>query len=335
MPARRRVLLVHVLADPGAVSLRPRCASRDVPGSQGPPRGPGAGVGRHSGRSAAPAALSAGPRQGRVGAGELGRGRRDDRGRARAHHQGVRAGPRRRLLADPGDVDGVVRGRVPVRRIDRRCDDVVLRLVRRPAGGLAAGVRRSDRRAGVRGLVGRRVFGDVGLQCPGHPHPRRTLDGRGPLPRNESGQRQPRLRRQHQVRRRVDAVCGGHRRGAGDGDGARHSVGVLRAQPGSVLRRLCAAVHRSAVPGQAGGTRRRVGARQEPHRRRSRSGRRELRVQAGAAGRGDRHRRGAEGLVGIPLRRRRCGQVEPRTRRPGTGFDRRGGAGAPDTGRPR
>ena len=86
----------------------------------------------------------------------------------------------------------------------------------------------------------------------------------------------------------------GHRRGAGDGDGSRHPVGMLRAQPGSVLRRLRAAVHRSAVPGQAGGTRRRAGARQEPDRRRSRSGRGERRVQTGAAGRGDRHRRGAE-----------------------------------------
>ena len=104
----------------------------------------------------ASASLSAGPRQGRVGAGELGRGHRADRGRARAHHQDLRAGSGCRLLADPGDVDGVVRGRVPVRRADRRGDDVVLRLVRRPAGGLAAGVRRSDRCAGVRGLVGRR-----------------------------------------------------------------------------------------------------------------------------------------------------------------------------------
>ena len=54
------------------------------------------------------------------------------------------------------------------------------------------------------------------------------------------------------------------------------------------------------------------------------AGRGERRVQTGAAGRGDRHRRGAEGLAGIPLRRRRCGQVEPGSRRPGTGFDRRG-----------
>ena len=38
----------------------------------------------------------------------LGRGHRDDRRRARAHHQALRARPGGRLLADPGDVDGVV-----------------------------------------------------------------------------------------------------------------------------------------------------------------------------------------------------------------------------------
>ena len=95
--------------------VRPRRAGRDVPGSQGPAGRPGAGVGRYPGRSAAPASLPSGPRQGRVGAGELGRGHRADRGRARAHHQDLRAGSGCRLLADPGDVDGVVCGRVPVR----------------------------------------------------------------------------------------------------------------------------------------------------------------------------------------------------------------------------
>ena len=53
--------------------------------------------------------------------------------------------------------------------------------------------------------------------------PGRALDGRGPLPRNQSRQRQPGLRRQHQVRRRMDAVRAGHRRRDGDGDGPRRS----------------------------------------------------------------------------------------------------------------
>ena len=145
----------------------------------------------------------------------------------------LRPGPGRRLLADPGDVDGQPRGGIPVRRTARRGDDVVLRLVCRPAGGLAAGVRRPDRRAGVRRLVGCVVPDDVGLQRPGHPHARRSLDGRGALPRHQGGQRQPRLRRQHQVRRRMDAVRGRHRRRAGDGDGPRHPVGILCAATAS------------------------------------------------------------------------------------------------------
>ena len=63
--------------------------------------------------------------------------------------------------------------------------DVVLRLVRRPAGRVAAGVRRPDRRARVRRLVERHLPADVGLQRPGHPHPGRALDGRGALPGHE------------------------------------------------------------------------------------------------------------------------------------------------------
>ena len=41
LPPRRRVLLVHLLADPGPLPVRPRRAGRDVPGGQGPARRPG------------------------------------------------------------------------------------------------------------------------------------------------------------------------------------------------------------------------------------------------------------------------------------------------------
>ena len=271
LPTRRCVLLVHLFAHPGALPLRPRCAGGDVPGGQGTAGRSGAGVGGHPIRSRASPPLSQCPRQGRAGPGELGRSHRDDRRGACAHHQDLWPRPGRRLLTDSGDVDGQPCGGIAVRRTARRGDDVVLRLVRRPAGGIATSVRRPDRCAGVRGLVGRRVFDDVGLQRPGHPHARRALDGRGPLPRHQGGQCEPRLRRQHQVRRRVDAVCGGHRRGAGDGDGPRHSDGILREEACSVLRRLCAPLHRSSLPGQAGAARRLPGSRKEPHRSRSRS----------------------------------------------------------------
>ena len=122
----------------------------------------------------------------------LGRGRRDRRRRARAHDQDLRPGPRRGLLPDPGDVDGVALRRHPVHPAHRRGDDVVLRLVRRPARGQPAGVRRPDRRAGVRRLVGRHLPDDVGLERPGHPHPGRALDGRGPLPGHEGRRGRPR-----------------------------------------------------------------------------------------------------------------------------------------------
>ena len=176
-----------------------------------------------------------------------------------------------RLLADPGDVDGVVRRRVPVHRADRRGDDVVLRLVRRPAGGLAAGVRRPDRCAGVRGLVGRVVSDDVGLQRPGHPHARRALDGRGSLPRNESASASAPTT----PTTRSSPTSGCRARRAPTARSAMAMGHVILSecfvqQAGSVLRRLCAALHRSAVPGQARGARRCAGAREEPHRRRPR-----------------------------------------------------------------
>ena len=155
LPARGGLLLVHLLAHPGALPLRPRRPGRDVPRGQGPARRPGAGLRRRRGGPGAAPPLPAGPRQGRPGAGLLAGGDRDRRRRAREHHQDLRPGPLRRLLADPGDVDGLARRRHPLHPADRRGDDVLLRLVRRPARGQPAGVRRPDRRPGVRGLVGR------------------------------------------------------------------------------------------------------------------------------------------------------------------------------------
>ena len=58
---------------------------------------------------------------------------RDRRRRARPHDQEVRPRPGRRLLAHPGDVDGLARLRRPVREPHRRLDAELLRLVRRPA----------------------------------------------------------------------------------------------------------------------------------------------------------------------------------------------------------
>ena len=61
LPARRGVLLVHLLADPGALPVRPRRAGRDVPRGQGPAGRPGAGLGGHPGRPASAAAATSRP----------------------------------------------------------------------------------------------------------------------------------------------------------------------------------------------------------------------------------------------------------------------------------
>ena len=125
------------------------------------------------------------------------------------------------------------------------------------------------------------------------------------------------LRRQREVRRRVAAGPAGHRRRAGDGDGPRHPQGVLRRPDHAAVRRLRVALHRPAVPGHAGAGRRwRLPAGQVRHRRRPRA-----RPTREAAFRpvlwDDRHRRagGAQRVARAPVRRGRRRQVEPRPRR--------------------
>ena len=80
---------------------------------------------------------------------------------AAAHVHTIKAyGPDRcaGFSPDPGDVHGLARRRDPLHPADRRGDDVLLRLVRRPPRGQPAGLRRPDRRPGVRGLVGRHAI---------------------------------------------------------------------------------------------------------------------------------------------------------------------------------
>ena len=107
-------------------------------------------------------------------------------------------------------------------------DPLLLRLVRGPSALLAAGLRRPDRRAGVRRLVQRRLPDDLGDEPADDAHARRPLHDRGALPRPEGRRRLARLRRAHQVRRPLAGRRAGQRRGAGDGDGPRDPEGVLR-----------------------------------------------------------------------------------------------------------
>ena len=89
LPARRGLLLVHLLPHPGPLPVRPRRAGGDVPRGEGPARRPGAGLGRRRRRPGEAPPLPAGPRQGRARAGLVGRGGRDRRRRARPHDQGA------------------------------------------------------------------------------------------------------------------------------------------------------------------------------------------------------------------------------------------------------
>ena len=149
---RRELQLVPLQRQPGEDAAGARPADEDLApaardddadkGVGGDPAGPGA-----AGRLCDP------PRQGRPRARALGRGDRDHRGRERLHGQDLRPRPRLRLLADPGDVDGQLRRRLALSQPARRHLHVVLRLVLRPAAGLADDLGRADRRAGIGRLV--------------------------------------------------------------------------------------------------------------------------------------------------------------------------------------
>ena len=112
LPARRRVLLVHLLAHPGALPVRPRRAGGDVPGGEGPARRPGARRGPRS---------STDPDKRRRYQSARGKGGHvrvswDEAVEivAAAHVHTIKAyGPDRiaGFSPDPGDVDGQPRGR--------------------------------------------------------------------------------------------------------------------------------------------------------------------------------------------------------------------------------
>ncbi len=75
----------------------------------------------------------------------------------------------------------------------------------------------------------------------------------------------PGLRRQHQVRRRVDGTASGHRRRTRHGDGPRHPQRVLHRATSPALRRLRQEVQRPALPRDPEGEGRRLGAGQVRH----------------------------------------------------------------------
>ena len=184
LPARRVVLLVHLLADPGPLPVRARRAARDVPRGARAHRAIRSRPGRRSSRtprrpaptspSAARAASCARP------------------GTRSASSSPPRTSTRSSATGPTGS---------SASRRSRRCRWsptppgtrflsliggvclTLLRLVRRPAAGLAADLGRPDRRARVRRLVERRLPDPVGLEHPADPHAGRALHDRGALPR--------------------------------------------------------------------------------------------------------------------------------------------------------
>ena len=251
LPARGGLLLVHLLTHAGAVPLRPRRPLGPVPCRPRPAPRSGRCLGGSRRRPGVSCDLPACSGQGWLGPRLVGRGQRDHRCCSCAHDQEVRTRPRLRVLAHPRHVHGVSRRRQSVRVIARRLDAVVLRLVLRPARRIAAGVRRPDRRSRVGGLVERLVPDHVGRQCAPDAYPGRPLHGRGPLPGTEGRDGVPRLRGQHQVRRRVAVAPPRNGRRPGNGDGTRHPQGVLHRAAGAAFRRLRQDVQRPAVPGVA------------------------------------------------------------------------------------
>ena len=128
---------------------------------------------------------------------------------------------------------------------------VVLRLVLRPAAGQPADLGRTDRRAGIGGLVQRRLPAAVGLERAADAHARRAFLHRGALPRHQVGGHLPRLFRGLQVRRHLAGAATGHRRGAGDGHGPCHPARVPPRPAGGLFRGLLPQVHRHADAGEA------------------------------------------------------------------------------------
>jgi hypothetical protein len=203
LPARRRVLLIHVLPDAGS-AIPTRAASSSSCTAR---RSDASAVTRcwcgPTSRGIRSARRRYQQARGKGGArlGVLGRSRRDRRRRARPRHQDVRRRSLRWFLPDSGHVDRLALRGHALHAAHRRRDDVVLRLVRGPAGSEPAGIRRPDRRPRVRRLVGRHLPDDPGLQRSGHEDTGRALDGGGAVPRHEGRHGLARLRRQHEVRR--------------------------------------------------------------------------------------------------------------------------------------
>ena len=207
LPPRRGVLLVHLLAHPGPLPVRPRRPGGDVPRGQGSGSATRCWPGPTSSPTASAAAATSRPAARAAWCGSTW----DEATEmiAAAHvHTIKKYGPDR------------VAGFSPIPAMSMVSHAAGARFIELIGGAMTSFY---DWYADLP-VASPQVFGDqtdvpesgdwwdavvpdhVGLERPGHPHPGRALDGRGPLPRRQGRHGQPGLRRQHEVRRRVDAL---------------------------------------------------------------------------------------------------------------------------------
>ena len=235
--ARRELLLVSLFRQPREISAGALAPAQAVArGARDAHAGRRLGVDRRGSEEARGLHQQARPR--RLRARDLGRSDRDHRRRQRLYGEEARSGSRHRLLADPGHVDGVLRGRLALSVAARRRLHVVLRLVLRPAAVLAADLGRADRRSRKRRLVQFRLPDPVGLERPADAHARRAFLHRGALSRRQERRDLPGLFGSLEIRRSLDFGEAGHRRRARHGDGPRHPARVLSRSSGRIFRGL-------------------------------------------------------------------------------------------------
>ena len=249
--ARRQLQLVPLFRQPREIPAGALAAVEAVArGAGADDAGGGVEVDRRGSEEARVLCAEARPR--RFRSRQLGRGQRDRCLGERLHRQDLWPRPRVRLLADPGDVDGELRGRRALSVAARRRLHVVLRLVLRLAAGLAADLGRADRRAGKRRLVQFRLPDPVGIERPADAHARCAFLYRGSLQGRQERRDLPGLFGSLEIRRSLGVAEAGHRRRAGDGDGPRHPEGIPRRSSDQIFQRLCAPVYGHAISGAAG-----------------------------------------------------------------------------------
>ena len=273
--------------------------------------GAGRGVGLDRRRQSEVRRLQANARPRRLRAHQMGRSERDHRRREHLHRQDTRPRPHHRLLADPRDVDGLLRRGLALPVAHRRRLHVVLRLVLRPAGVEPADLGRTDRRSRKRRLVQLGLPDPVGLERPPDAHARRAFLFRGPLQGHQERRHLPRLQRSVEILRPLAVGAAGHGRGAGDGLRPRDPERIPRQVADAVLHGLRPQIHRLPVPRSPEETRRPLRAGTLPARQRLRRQTRPGQQPGLEDGRGRRddgqHRLPAR-LDRLPLGRR--GQVE-------------------------